>query len=146
MAEVFDVFISYRRKGGQELARALYSYLDGKGLRVFLDEVKLQTGDYFDTQLREKLISAPHYVLIGTNDAFNYREGEDWVREEALLAVEEHEKAPSERTLTVLVPYDAVLPDKLPGKLDRILKAQRIPMPFGAAHEDNCEKTQQASP
>ena len=41
MAEIFDVFISYRREGGNALARVLYSYLTGKGIRAFLDEEKL---------------------------------------------------------------------------------------------------------
>lgn len=137
MAEIFDVFISYRRSDGQALARELYSYLNEKGVRVFLDEVKLMNGDFFDTQLRDKLICAPHYVLIGTTEAFTAREGEDWVKNEMELAVDEQEKAAQgERTITVLQPHDAKIPDVLPGKLGRAVKVQRIKMQFGVDSDE----------
>ena len=137
MAEIFDVFISYRRSDGQALARELYSYLDKKGVRVFLDEVKLLDGDFFDTQLRGKLICAPHYVLIGTTEAFTVREGEDWVKNEMELAVDEQEKAAQEeRTITVLQPHNANIPDVLPGKLGRAVKVQRIIMRFGVDSDE----------
>lgn len=102
MNKVFDVFISYRRSDGSDLAQQLFFYLSRKGIRAFLDKEKLMNGTYFDTQLREKLISAPHYVLIGTTDAFCDREGEDWVKEEIELAIEEYDRSeaiePGERT------------------------------------------------
>ena len=136
MNKVFDVFISYRRSDGSDLAQQLFFYLSRKGIRAFLDKEKLMNGTYFDTQLREKLISAPHYVLIGTTDAFCDREGEDWVKEEIELAIEEYDRSeaiePGERTITVIHPHDAVFPDSLHSdKLDKILKVQRIEIPYG---------------
>ena len=126
--EIFDVFISYRRSDGQEIADALYAYLAAKGLRVFLDKEKLRTGDTFPEQLKEKLVAAPNYVLIATNDVFKFREGEDWVREEIALALEEHRKNRRDRKIITLVPEDSMFPerDELPEYVQGIEKVQRV--------------------
>ena len=111
MMEMFDVFISYRRSDGQEVAEELYKYLTAKGLRVFLDKEKLEKGATFPEQLREKLLMAPNYILIATNDVFQFREGKDWVREEIEIAVREYKAHPIDRTITTLVFKDTVFPD-----------------------------------
>ena len=139
MSEIYDVFISYRRSDGTSIANELDAYLTNKGLRVFLDRKKLKDGDYFDTQLKEKLETAPHYVLIGTSGAFTFREGEDWVRNEIELARLLFDKARQERTFTVLAPEGVVFPDVLLDDLDPVLKIQRVPYsPY--APEDVFEK------
>ena len=51
MNQTFDVFISYRRSDGTELAKAVRDYLTSRGLRVFLDTRELIDGQFFDTQL-----------------------------------------------------------------------------------------------
>lgn len=93
MNKVFDVFISYRRSDGADLAQQFFFYLSRKGIQAFLDKEKLMNDKYFDTQLRGKLISAPHLVLIGTTDAYCARVGEDWVEEEIDLAIEEYDRS-----------------------------------------------------
>ena len=135
--KVYDVFISYRRDGGGEIARALFNHLKKRGLRPFLDIADIPDGRYFDEEIATKLKAAPHYVLIGSADAFTFRKGEDWVREEIILATDEKEKSPDERTVTVIVPDGVTLPDTLNNeKADRILKAQRIPLHFGKDDAD----------
>ena len=47
MKEQFDVFISYRRSDGAELAKVVRNYLTSRGLRVFLDTRELIDGQYF---------------------------------------------------------------------------------------------------
>lgn len=101
--KVYDVFISYRSQDGEELANRLNDYLTGKDIRVYLDKIEMEPGKPFPEQLRNALAAAPHYVLIGSANALTFREGEDWVRTELSIALENAEKD-SERTLTVLVP------------------------------------------
>ena len=111
MKEQFDVFISYRRSDGAELAKVVRNYLTSRGLRVFLDTRELIDGQYFDTQLRERLIETPNYVLIATPEAFQFRKGEDWVREEIKLAVSEFKKNPQNRSVIPFVPNGTVFPE-----------------------------------
>ena len=112
MNQMFDVFISYRRSnGGTELANVVRNYLTSRGLRVFLDTRELIDGQYFDTQLRERLIETPNYVLIATPEAFQFRKGEDWVREEMKLAVSEFKKNPQNRSVIPFVPNGTVFPE-----------------------------------
>lgn len=128
--ELFDVFISYRRGVGTQIAEALYTYLTERGLRVFRDQEKLENGDMFPPQLERNLRIAPNFVLIGTEDAFRFRQGKDWVRTEIKLALEEYNAHRQEQTLTVLVPEGAVLPDDddLPEDVAAIANVQRIPL------------------
>ena len=49
----YDIFISYRRGGGKDIARMLKESLTSKGYNVFLDFDELKDG-YFD----EKIIHA----------------------------------------------------------------------------------------
>lgn len=125
MAEVFDVFISYRREDGSEIAENLYTYLVKKGLRVFWDKEKLENGNYFDTQLKERIIATPHYVLIGTSKAFARRDGDDWVWKEIKLAHSGFDKNPKEHSFDIMLAPGTETSDDLPEWFARI---QRIEM------------------
>ena len=95
--ELYDVFISYRRKEidgdplGTRFAIELSEFLRACGLRVFLDTEKMDHGKDFVEQIKSAIINTPHYMLIATPGAFEYR-GEDemgrvdYVREEMKLA------------------------------------------------------------
>ena len=91
--EIYDVFISYRRSDGKEYAEELNTALTKGGLRVFFDKEKMDSGKAFPKQLKDAVIAAPHYILIGSPEAFVdrsiYNPGEkDYVREEMKLACE----------------------------------------------------------
>ena len=127
MNQMFDVFISYRRSDGAELAKAVRDYLMSRGLRVFLDTRELIDGQFFDTQLPERVIETPNYVLIATPDAFKFRDGEDWVREEIKLAVSEFKKNPQDRSVIPFVPNGTVFPESgLPEGLEDLPRFNRI--------------------
>ncbi|MBQ5544704.1 MAG: toll/interleukin-1 receptor domain-containing protein, partial [Clostridia bacterium] len=127
MKEQFDVFISYRRSDGAELAKAVRDYLTSRGLRVFLDTRELIDGQFFDTQLPERVIETPNYVLIATPEAFKFRDGEDWVREEMKLAVSEFKKNPQDRSVIPFVPNGTVFPESgLPEGLEDLPRFNRI--------------------
>ena len=82
-----DVFISYRRDGGGELAHLIYKDLKSRGYRVFMDVRELGSG-HFDDELRRILEVAKDLVLILTPGALDRCSNEgDWVREEITLAL-----------------------------------------------------------
>ena len=142
---IYDVFISYRRGEGENsgtaIAQALYRYLTERGLRVFFDVEKMKDGHYFWPQIEEGIKVAPNYVLIGTTEAFRFREVDeeneqkDYVKEEITLALSEYEKSAEERTVTVLVAPDAEIPEinDMPKAQRRITLAQRIIPEYGKA-------------
>ena len=103
---MFDVFISYRRSDGMELALEIYNFLTAKGLRVFLDKEKMVDSQYFNEQIVDKLTEAPHYILLATSAVlpFKEKEKEDWVRDEVKLALELYEKEKGSRSFGVIVP------------------------------------------
>ena len=89
---IYDVFISYRRREndgrpqGTKIAEALYAYLTGKGLKVFLDRERMENGP-FPEQLRWQVAHAPNYIFIATESAMRFRggPGPDYVAEEVRL-------------------------------------------------------------
>ena len=113
MNQNYDVFISYRRSDGTNLAQKLYDYLTAKGLRVFLDKEKMIGGKYFDEQIRRRVIDTPNYIFVGTPDAFAFRTREtDFVAEEIRLAISELNKAPDERVVLPVLTAGTNFPDK----------------------------------
>uniref|UniRef100_T1IWY7 TIR domain-containing protein n=1 Tax=Strigamia maritima TaxID=126957 RepID=T1IWY7_STRMM len=85
----FDIFVSYRRATGKDLASLLKVYLeelkhlDGKrNYTVFLDVRNLESG-LFDEQLLEVIKNAPIFILLLTPNSldrcFNDVEENDWI-------------------------------------------------------------------
>lgn len=134
--KVYDVFISYRRSDGTELAVQIYEYLTAKGLRVFLDREKMEDGHYFDTQIVKHLEQCPNYILIATPDVFQFRAKEDWVLEEIDLAVDTYEKDPDNHSINVIVPSGFDMPNTLPERISNISKPNRIYLADRLASEE----------
>lgn len=66
----YDVFISYRRDGGFELAKHLYDLLSRDGYTVSFDIDTLRNGD-FDKALIESIDNCQDFILIVDPKAFN---------------------------------------------------------------------------
>jgi hypothetical protein len=84
----YDVFISYRRQDGSELAQLIRTALTRKGFRVFLD-VRDLTAGHFDTALLKRIDQCKDFILLlspGSLDRCN-NEG-DWLRREIKHAIE----------------------------------------------------------
>lgn len=124
--KIYDVFLSYRRSDGFNLAYEIYKYLTASGLRVFFDKEKMEDGHYFTTQIVKYLQQSPNYILVATPDVFKFREGEDWVREEIELALEAYEKDSTNRTITIIVPKKFDLPLILPDQIKNLANPNRI--------------------
>ena len=92
MEPKFDIFISYRRKGGYETAKHLYDLLTRDGYRVSFDIDTLRSGD-FDAQLLERIDQCKDFILILNQDAFGrtldstFDPKQDWLRCELAYAL-----------------------------------------------------------
>ena len=81
-----DVFISYRRDKGSEMASLLRIFLAQHGYSAFLDVESLREGA-FDDQLRSHVRHCSKFLLILSPGIRNgFAREEDWVREEILTA------------------------------------------------------------
>lgn len=79
---MYNIFISYRRDGGDIMARMLYDIFDDMKLNAFLDRKGLerQTGP-FDTKLYQYIEEADNFVLVLSNGALDRcTDEDDWVR------------------------------------------------------------------
>lgn len=83
--ETNDIFISYRRKGGEWFANYLYLRLSMNGYSVFLDIHSLRGGKYGD-DIKEKIKKCKDVILVLPSDALVPREGEDLYLEEIITA------------------------------------------------------------
>ncbi len=84
----YDIFISYRRDGGKELARPLKSELERRGYRVFLDFDELKDG-VFDRRIMDAIDSSPIFMVILSPHALDRcKDEDDWVRKEIEYALE----------------------------------------------------------
>src|SRR5262245_57936288 len=84
----FDVFISYRRTSGSDLAQLVCRGLERFGFRVFLDVDGLNSGPFDESLLRE-IERARDFVLLLTPGCLDRSctEPDDWVRREVAHAL-----------------------------------------------------------
>ncbi|XP_034244246.1 sterile alpha and TIR motif-containing protein 1 isoform X3 [Thrips palmi] len=86
-----DVFISYRRSNGSQLASLLKVHLQLRGFRVFIDVERLEAGK-FDNNLLQSIKQARNFILVLTPNALdrchNDPECKDWVHKEIVAALD----------------------------------------------------------
>ncbi|UMM25180.1 hypothetical protein L5515_005108 [Caenorhabditis briggsae] len=94
LSKQIDVFISYRRSTGNQLASLIKVLLQLRGYRVFIDVDKLYAGK-FDSSLLKNIQAAKHFILVLTPNSLdrllNDDNCEDWVHKELKCAFE-HQK------------------------------------------------------
>lgn len=87
----YDVFISYRRESGSQLASLLKVYLEVRGLSTFLDVSCLGAGK-FDDALLTVISQCSNVVVVLTRDSLKRCMGdsriEDWLHKELVCALE----------------------------------------------------------
>ncbi|XP_059829682.1 NAD(+) hydrolase SARM1 isoform X2 [Hypanus sabinus] len=85
-----DVFISYRRSTGSQLASLLKVHLQLRGFSVFIDVEKLEAG-MFEDKLLQSVKRAKNFVLVLTANALDKCVGDlelkDWVHKEIVIAL-----------------------------------------------------------
>lgn len=82
MEKTLDVFVSYRRSNGSQLASLLKVHLQLRGFSVFIDVERLEAGK-FDNNLLNSIRQARHFILVLTPRALDRciedTECKDWV-------------------------------------------------------------------
>lgn len=82
MEKNLDVFVSYRRSNGSQLASLLKVHLQLRGFTVFIDVERLEAGK-FDNNLLQSIRQAKHFLLVLTPNALDRcmldTERKDWV-------------------------------------------------------------------
>ncbi|MDR3002368.1 MAG: TIR domain-containing protein [Fibromonadaceae bacterium] len=93
MAKKFDIFISYRRKGGYDMAKLLYDRLRLDGYSVSFDIDTLEKGN-FDSELEKRVLVCKDFLLVMSPKVFDrFYDSQldpknDWVRQEIICALE----------------------------------------------------------
>uniref|UniRef100_T1J6E6 ADP-ribosyl cyclase/cyclic ADP-ribose hydrolase n=1 Tax=Strigamia maritima TaxID=126957 RepID=T1J6E6_STRMM len=86
-----DVFVSYRRSNGSQLASLLKVHLQLRSFSVFIDVERLEAGK-FDINLLQSIRQAKHFLLVLTPNALdrciNDTECKDWVHREIVTALD----------------------------------------------------------
>jgi hypothetical protein len=95
MSVKFDIFISYRRKGGYNTAKLLYDRLRMDGYSVSFDIDTLEKGD-FDKELEARVKGCKDFLVVLSSEIFDrfynpeYDPKDDWVRLEIACALSEN--------------------------------------------------------
>ncbi|KAM3723297.1 NAD(+) hydrolase [Dirofilaria immitis] len=93
LSKQIDVFISYRRSTGNQLASLIKVLLQLRGYKVFIDVDKLYAGK-FDSSLLKNIQAAKHFILVLTPNSldrlFNDHNCEDWIHKELRCAFDHH--------------------------------------------------------
>ena len=83
----YDVFISYRRENGAQMAQLLLARLQGRGYRVFLDVSELRAG-HFDRALYTSIEKSRSFILVLSPGCLERCKNEgDWLRHEIEYAL-----------------------------------------------------------
>ncbi|MDR2584260.1 MAG: toll/interleukin-1 receptor domain-containing protein [Fibromonadaceae bacterium] len=121
----FEIFISYRRKGGYDTAKLLYDRLRIDGYSVFFDIDTLEKGD-FDNELEQRVYDCEDFLLVLSPRIFDrffdpeYDPKDDWVRQEIKCALE------SSKNIVPLALDGFVYPKSLPEDVRSIAKKNSI--------------------
>jgi hypothetical protein len=137
MAGNFKIFISYRRKGGYDIAKLVYDRLRLDGYSVFFDIDTLRSGS-FDKELEKRVKKCKDFILILSSGIFDrlskkgYDENEDWVRQEINSALQ------ANKNIIPLVQDDFAFPEVLPADIKDISRKNSLelsPKHFEATYE-----------
>ena len=108
----YDIFISYRRDGGESTAKILRDKLSELGYQVFFDVESLRSGD-FNTKLYSVIEECEDFLLILSPGALNRCQNEDdWVRLEI-----EHALKSGKNVIPVML-RGFSFPEKLPDSIE----------------------------
>uniref|UniRef100_A0AC35U9Q3 ADP-ribosyl cyclase/cyclic ADP-ribose hydrolase n=1 Tax=Rhabditophanes sp. KR3021 TaxID=114890 RepID=A0AC35U9Q3_9BILA len=94
LSKQYDIFISYRRSNGNQLASLIKVMLTIQGYRVFIDVDRLHGGE-FESSLLKKIQSAKHFLIVLTENSLDRLKDDDacqdWIHKELKCAFE-HKK------------------------------------------------------
>lgn len=120
--KTYDIFLSYRRSDGSELARYLVEELTKKGFHVFLDSEGLGSGAW-DTQLEQRIDECRDFIVVITKAYFDLKrinDPNDVVRKEVARALL------NGTNVIPLLASTPPFPDKLPKDIEEIQKRNGV--------------------
>ncbi len=116
--EHYDIFMSYRRSTGLDLARSIVYWFRLKGFKCFLDQTELLTGQ-FNEQIYSAIEHTRYFLLLMTGDALDRCvNAEDWVRHEIEYAIKVKGR-------DCIIPITPVTPTPFPDCLPQTLEFLR---------------------
>ncbi|XP_060704214.1 NAD(+) hydrolase SARM1 isoform X1 [Hemiscyllium ocellatum] len=119
-----DVFISYRRTTGSQLASLLKVHLQHRGFSVFIDVEKLEAGR-FEDKLCQSVTRARNFILVLSANCLDKCVGDteqrDWVHREIVMAM-----TSKKNIVPVADNFTWPDPDSLPEDMRAILKFNSI--------------------
>lgn len=119
-AHNYDVFISYRRQGGDAQALFIREKLLQHNVRVFLDVTDLKKG-YFDEELLARIAEAPNFlVILSPNSLDRCTDEGDWLRQEIAQAVK------TNRNIIPVMMVGFSFPRELPADMQDIRRHQGV--------------------
>lgn len=84
-----DLFISYRRNTGGELAALINNKFNQKGIETFFDRDNIHNVDFWQ-RIQEGIDKSPNFLMILSPGYFSQRKNEeDYVRKEILYAIKQ---------------------------------------------------------
>lgn len=129
MNEYYDIFISYRHRGGKQIAKRLFKWLSEEGgYSTFYDEASLRQGRWDKALIkhvkrcRDFLLIVDRHIFDCLSDA-SYSLEEDWVRKELSEALKSGEDMIN--IIPIILPK-AKLPTVLPDDISEVVKWQWI--------------------
>jgi len=142
MPKKFEIFISYRRKGGYDTAKLLFERLKWDGYSVSFDIDTLENGD-FDEELEQRVYDCKDFLLVlnpGVFDRFfdpKCNPKDDWVRREIVCALEK------KKNIVPIFLDSFSYPENLPEDVKNITKKNGIdlnPKHFESAYAQMKQK------
>ena len=121
----FNIFISYRRKGGFDTAKLIYDRLRMDGYSVSFDIDTLENGD-FGNELEKRVKKCKDFLVIlspGVFDCFSeagYDPKDDWVRREIVYALQ------ANKNIIPLLLDDFAYPRRLPSDIKELNRKNGI--------------------
>ncbi len=118
--DLYDIFLSYRRRGGFETAKHLYDLLTRDGYSVSFDIDTLRSGD-FDATLLRHIDQCTDFILILNKEAFDrtldpdFNRNKDWMHIELAYALEK-----GKNIIPVMLTGFSEFPDNLPADIARV--------------------------
>jgi len=121
---MYQIFISYRRLGGEALAFLLHEKLTAEGYKVFYDIESLDSGR-FDTKLLKIMDECSDVVLVlPPNSLERCKNEDDWLRQEIVHAIK------TGKNIIPLTMNGFVFPSDLPDELSTLQNYQRVKVDF----------------
>jgi len=110
----YDVFISYRRDGGEYTARVIYDKLKELGYSVFFDVESLRSGD-FNTKLYDVIDNCKDFIIVLSPGALDRCvNGDDWVKNEIEYAIKK------DKNIVPILLRGFAFPDNLPESISTL--------------------------